>query len=152
MGWDQLNLPHTTWNAGYDLKVIQQLSNERLAHDSTFKLIKITRIGLPNKMTARSLCNWTNTARSKNHSGQHFAQNEALLKLETRISMFPALPNEENRWASDPSKQERFNPWLKSLRKDIYLDQAVKVMNDVIMQQNLAKGKTGDDKKPFSAV
>jgi hypothetical protein len=33
------------------------------------------------------------------------------------------------------------------LQKDIYLDQAVKVVNDMIGQQNLAKAKTGEETK-----
>jgi carboxyl-terminal processing protease len=147
--WDEISKsPYTTWNAGYDLKVIQQLSNERLAHDSTFKLIKVNADWLA-KQNDRQIPLQLNKYRKEQKSLRAtFAQNEALLKLKQDINV-SALPNEENRWASDPSKQERFNLWLKNLRKDIYLDQAVKVMNDMIMQQNLAKGKTGDDKKPF---
>ncbi|HEX7845120.1 MAG TPA: carboxy terminal-processing peptidase [Chitinophagaceae bacterium] len=60
------------------------------------------------------------------------------LKEELNVS---ALSGEENRWENDKNKQERFNQWLKSLKKDIYLDQAVKVVNDVISQQNLVKSK-----------
>ena len=55
--------------------------------------------------------------------------------------MYLLLPNETNRWADDKNKQERFNQWLKSLQKDIYLDQAVKVVNDMINQQNLVKAR-----------
>jgi carboxyl-terminal processing protease len=47
----------------------------------------------------------------------------------------------------DKNKQERFNNWLKSLRKDIYLDQAVKVVNDMVKQEVLVKGKTPQLKK-----
>jgi carboxyl-terminal processing protease len=50
-----------------------------------------------------------------------------------------ALSTETDRWADDKAKQERFQNWLRNLRKDIYLDQAVKVVDDIINQQNLAK-------------
>jgi carboxyl-terminal processing protease len=75
---------------------------------------------------------------------------EALLKLKSEMDV-TALPKEVNRWASDKSKQERFELWIKGLQKDIYLDQAVKVMNDMIGQQNLVKTKTGEEpvKKGF---
>jgi len=33
------------------------------------------------------------------------------------------------------------------LRKDIYLDQAVKVMNDMVNQQNLVLGKQKEEEK-----
>src|SRR5690606_2684593 len=67
-------------------------------------------------------------------------QLESLLKLKGQLDV-SALPQEANRWADDKPKQERFAQWLKTLQKDIYLDQAVKVMNDIISQQNLVKGK-----------
>jgi carboxyl-terminal processing protease len=73
-------------------------------------------------------------------------QLESLLKLEGELSV-TALPAETNKWAEDKAKQDRFNQWLKSLQKDIYLDQAVKVMNDMIGQQNLVKGKTEEPAK-----
>ena len=72
------------------------------------------------------------------------------MKLKTEINV-TGLPGEVNRWADDTAKQERFNQWLKNLRKDIYLDQAVKVVNDVINQQNLVKAKQPEEEKPKKA-
>ena len=72
------------------------------------------------------------------------------MKLEGTIDV-SALPNEVNRWEEDKNKQERFNLWIKGLQKDIYLDQAVKVMNDIIGQQNLVKRENNEEpaKKAF---
>ena len=76
-------------------------------------------------------------------------QLESLLKLKGEMNV-AALPAEKNRWAEDKAKQDRFNQWLKGLQKDIYLDQAIKVMNDMIGLQNVAKGKTEEPvKKAF---
>ncbi|HEX2627835.1 MAG TPA: carboxy terminal-processing peptidase, partial [Chitinophagaceae bacterium] len=78
------------------------------------------------------------------------AQLDSLTKLTDEISV-SAVTGEENKWAEDKNKQERFNNWLKGLRKDIYLDQAVKVVGDIIGQQNIAKSKTPaeEPKKAF---
>ena len=73
-------------------------------------------------------------------------QLESLVKLGTDLNV-SALPNETNKWSEDKIKQERFNQWIKGLQKDIYLDQAVKVMNDMISQQNLVKGKPAEEPK-----
>ena len=76
-------------------------------------------------------------------------QLDELLKLKSDLDVSP-LNGEANRWSEDKTKQDRFNQWLKGLRKDIYLDQAVKVMGDMISQQNLAKTKgTEAPKKAF---
>ncbi|HET9826275.1 MAG TPA: carboxy terminal-processing peptidase, partial [Chitinophagaceae bacterium] len=65
-------------------------------------------------------------------------QNESLEKLKDSLDV-SFVPRDENLFANDSGKQERFNNWLKGLTKDIYLDQAAKVMNDMISQKNLAQ-------------
>ena len=42
--------------------------------------------------------------------------------------------------SGDKDKAERYNQWLKNLKSDIYLDQAIKVVSDIQRQINLAKG------------
>jgi carboxyl-terminal processing protease len=51
------------------------------------------------------------------------------------------LPIDEKRLAEDNDKLERRKQWVKSLSKDIYLDESVKIMNDMITQTALAKNK-----------
>ena len=65
-------------------------------------------------------------------------QDESLEKLKDSIDV-SFVPRDVDMFSNDPAKQDRFNNWLKGLTKDIYLDQAVKVMNDMISQKNLAQ-------------
>ncbi len=140
--WDEISkASYTNWNSGYDLKTIQQLSNLRLENDNTFRLIKEST-------------EWLSKQNDKEYSLQidkyrsqlamirsTMKQLETLFKLNNELDV-SALPNETNRWENDKSKQDRFNQWLKGLQKDIYLDQAVKVMNDMISQQNIVRVKS----------
>ena len=77
-------------------------------------------------------------------------QLETLLKLKDVLDV-TALPKEVNRWDNDKNKKDRFAQWIKGLQEDIYLDQTIKVMNDMIGQQNMVKGKTKEEpvKKAF---
>jgi carboxyl-terminal processing protease len=68
-------------------------------------------------------------------------QMETLLKLQEEMNI-SFLKQDLDRLSPDKDKQERYNLWLKNLRKDIYLDQAVKVIADIQNQRNLAKVKT----------
>ncbi|HWR32941.1 MAG TPA: carboxy terminal-processing peptidase [Chitinophagaceae bacterium] len=145
--WDEISkASYSYWKPGYDLKTIQHLSNQRLESDITFK-------------TIRESTEWLSKQNDKEYSLQidkyrkeqvslraTIRQLESLLKLEAQLDV-SALPNEVNKFESDKNKQDRFNQWIKNLQKDIYLDQAVKVMNDMISQQNLVKGKTTDETK-----
>ena len=51
------------------------------------------------------------------------------------------LPQDWQRISADKDKAERYNQWLKNLKSDIYLDQAIKVVGDIQNQRNLAKGQ-----------
>ncbi len=145
--WDEISkATYNNWKSGYDLKTIQQMSNQRLENDITFK-------------TIRESTDWLSKQNDKQYSLQidkyrkeqaalraTIKQLETLLKLEGQLDV-SALPSEVNKFESDKNKQDRFNQWIKNLQKDIYLDQAVKVVNDMISQQNLVKGKTTDEPK-----
>lgn len=139
--WDEINKsPYTAWNAGYDLKTIQQLSSTRLAEDKSFKLIKENTEWLAKQNEKPFSMQIDKYRKEQKMIRSTYAQNQSLLTLKNETDVV-ALPSEVNRWADDKGKQERFNQWLKNLRKDIYLDQAVKVVDDIISQQAIAKGK-----------
>lgn len=147
--WDEITkAQYNNWNPGYDLKVIQQMSSQRLDHDSTFKLIKDDADWIAKQNDKQFPLQLEKYRKEQKQIKNTFSQLESLMKLKQEINV-SALPNEENRWVNDAAKQERFNLWLKALRKDIYLDQAVKVMDDMIGQQNLAKTKGEEPKKAF---
>ena len=74
-------------------------------------------------------------------------QIEALKKLDNEMDV-NSLPQDVNRFTYDKGKQDRFDQWIKNLRKDIYIDQAAKVTADMVQQKNLVKGKD-EAKKPF---
>lgn len=147
--WDEINKsPYSAWNSGYDLKTIQQLSSQRLENDVRFKLIKENTDWLAKQNDRTYSLQLTKYRAEQKMIRATFSQLESLLRLKDEIDV-TALTGEENRWANDKNKQDRFNLWLKSLRKDIYLDQAVKVVNDIIGQQNIVKAKTEEPKKAF---
>jgi carboxyl-terminal processing protease len=148
--WDEIaKSNYTPWNPGYDLKTIEQLSKERLANNPAFKTIQENSEWLAkenDKNYSLQLEKYRNEQKKINSTVK---QIESLMKLKDSLSVSP-LPDEANRWAKDKDKQQRYDQWLKGLRTDIYLDQAVKVMGDMISQQNLAKAKqTDSNKKAF---
>ena len=76
-------------------------------------------------------------------------QIEQLKKLEKEMEV-SSLPQDANRFSYDKGKQDRFDQWIKNLRKDIYIDQAAKVTSDMVVQRNLVQGGKPDEvKKPF---
>lgn len=149
--WDEIGkASYTNWNPGFDLRTIQQLSQQRLEQDNTFQLIKENTEWLSKKNDKHYSLRIDKYREEQKAIRSTIKQMESLLKLKNELDV-SALPKEVNRWENDKSKQERFQMWLKNLQKDIYLDQAVKVMNDMIGQQNLVKTTAGEEpvKKGF---
>ena len=145
LGWDEIaKASYTNWNAGYNLKTIQQMSKERLESDDVFKLIHEGTEWLAKQNDKEYSLQIDKYKKEQEQIRTTIKQIENLEKLKGELNV-SALPNEENRWPDDKNKQDRFNLWLKGLQKDIYLDQAVKVVGDMIGQQNLAKAKTGKE-------
>jgi carboxyl-terminal processing protease len=76
-------------------------------------------------------------------------QIESLKKLEREMDV-TSLPQDATRFSYDKGKQDRFDQWIKNLRKDIYIDQAAKVTSDMVVQKNLAQNKLQTEaKQPF---
>lgn len=146
LAWDEVSkAPYMAWNPGYNLKTIQDLAVQRLESNEAFRLIRQNTEWLSQQNNKTYSLQIDKYRKEQKAIRATISQNEKLLKLETENDVV-ALPGEANRWENDQAKQERFNLWLKNLRRDIYLDQAVKVMDDIIDQQNIAKTKQGDEK------
>lgn len=150
--WDEISKsPYANWNAGYSLKTIQDLSNKRLESDPTFNLIRESVDWLSKQNDRQYSLQIDKYKQEQTAIRNTMKQLETLMKLKKEMDV-EELPADSNRWANDSNKKERFKQWLKSLQQDIYLDQAVKVMQDIISQQTLAKAKTATDepaKKAF---
>jgi carboxyl-terminal processing protease len=65
-------------------------------------------------------------------------QIDSLNKLNQQLSV-ETLPQDANKFQDDSAKGDRYKNWLKGLKTDIYLDEAVKVVDDMITQRNLVK-------------
>lgn len=149
--WDEISKsPYSTWKPGYNLETIKEMSNIRLENDPTFRLIKESTEWLSKQNDKVYPLQLEKYKGEQEKVRNTVKQLESLMKLKGELDV-AALPKEVNRWEEDKNKQERFNLWLKNLQKDIYLDQAVKVMNDMIGQANMVKSNTTEEpaKKAF---
>ncbi|HYM92755.1 MAG TPA: carboxy terminal-processing peptidase [Chitinophagaceae bacterium] len=145
--WDEITKAnYTPWNPGYDIKTIEKLSNQRLDNDPSFKTIKENTNWLSKQSGNDYSLEFDKYRKQQESIDKTIKQINTLMKLKNELNV-SSLPDEAAHWANDKDKLQRFNQWLKNLRTDIYLDQAVKVVDDMINQQNLAKNKQAQDTK-----
>ena len=104
---------------------------KRLAQDSTFILIGQTAHWLSEQNDKKYPLLLGDYQQEQDKVKANVKKLEKLQQLRTPLIVFP-LTGEENKYAPDTAKQERFNSWIGNLKKDIYLDQGVKVVKDIL--------------------
>ncbi|MFM8592514.1 MAG: carboxy terminal-processing peptidase [Sphingomonadales bacterium] len=130
--WDQIaKTSFITWTPGFDSEEIKKMAAKRLAQDSTFILIGQTAQWLAEQNDKKYPLLLSEYQQEQDRVKASVKKLEKLQQLRTPLLVFP-LTGEENKYAPDTAKQERFNSWIGNLKKDIYLDQGVKVMKDML--------------------
>jgi carboxyl-terminal processing protease len=139
--WDEIQKamynPAKTW---YNPGSVMQNSSSRINSSPAFTTIK---------EAVTKLENWNDKVYSL-HIDKYRAEQkeiktvikkiEAVSKENPELSL-ALLAADEKRLLDDNDKLERRKQWMKSLSKDIYLDESVKVMKDMIIQTDIAKNK-----------
>lgn len=137
--WDEIpKAGYNRWKYGLDLVPIQKASEARLKGNEVFSLIHTNAEWLTKqsneKVVPLSLKKFQEDEKKIKAT---LKQIESLSKQSHELDA-EAMVEDLKKYESDPNKLERFKQWVKSLRtNDIYLNEAVNVVNDMIVQKNL---------------
>ncbi len=137
------------WSPGYSLDAVKQAAAARVAADTVFKRIQEASVYV-GRQNDKAYSLQLNKYRSEQKQVRDAVKStENLTKLKTPLSV-SYLKVDENKYVSvDKDKTERYKQWLTGVSKDVYVDQAVKVIKDIVAQKNIAK--TTDKKEPVRA-
>ncbi|UTA68254.1 carboxy terminal-processing peptidase [Emticicia sp. 21SJ11W-3] len=136
--WDEMpKANYQTWTASPDVALLQQKSKARLAGNDVFKQIEDnTNILADNRKTSRSL-------ELKNYKVQLKEIKDVagkvrdLTKLKTDLSV-ANLAGDLEVINSDSLKKDRNTFWINFLKKDVYMNETINVMDDMIQQKGMA--------------
>jgi carboxyl-terminal processing protease len=140
--WDEVTkAQYKAWQPGYDLQNIKSVEASRIATDSVFSQIKKETDLLAkqdDKEYSLEISQFKAEQKQVRDAVKHI---EALVKTNTALQA-SFLPQDSERYVSvDKDKTERYKQWLKAVSKDVYVNQTVKVIADMVNQQNVAKAK-----------
>lgn len=132
--WDQIaKTPYITWTPAYQKDSVIALARKRISGDTLFRLIHNTASFLSKQN--EKVVNLQLDAFKKSQEQISIAVKRLDSLQQGRASLqVNALQGEENRWSNDKPKQERFERWLKGVGKDIYVEQGVRTMHDMIKE------------------
>ncbi|MHB1923013.1 MAG: carboxy terminal-processing peptidase [Chitinophagaceae bacterium] len=140
--WDQIaKANYQTWDKPLNLKVLQIKSEERVSHSPAFEMVN-QNIDLLKKLEAQKSfsLNIVQYKKEQNQNDSALSQMDAVSKLVKSLdisNLAVDLPGIQ----ADSIKVDRNIDLLKLYKKDIYLHEAVKVMDDMINLPSLQKGK-----------
>ncbi len=138
--WDEIpKADYTTWKYAYDLNIIKGLSGQRLKNNAAFALIHSNAQWLGSKESDKvTSLNLKKYQEEQLQLRATIRQVETLSKLSAANELdVQALPQDLHKYDTDKGKADRFRQWLKGERTDIYLGEAVNVLNDMITQKKL---------------
>jgi len=143
--WDEIQkADYSNWKYSLNLDPIKKASAERIKNSVSFNSIRTNAQWLSKQNDKVHTLNLKKYQDQQKQVKASVKQIDSLNKLATEISV-EALEEDLKKYEYDAGKSDRFKQWIKNLRKDIYLDESVKVVSDMIIQNNLVYNK----KKPF---
>ncbi|HTQ27746.1 MAG TPA: carboxy terminal-processing peptidase, partial [Puia sp.] len=138
--WDEINkADYTPWKYAYDINVIRNASSERIKNNSAFNLIETNAAWLDKQNDKINPLSLEKYREEQKQIRATVKQIETLSKLPTEMNM-SFLPQDADKF-EDKDKGEKYKQWLKSLKTDIYVNEAVNVLDDMITQKNLVYNK-----------
>ena len=140
--WDEIQkTDYAPWKYAYDLTTLKNASDARIKNSPAFNIIATDGKWLDKQNDKLYPLNLAKYQEEKKQINATYKRIETLSKLPQEMNI-NSLPEDSARIASiDKDKAERYKQWLRNLRKDIYLDEAVKVVDDMVMEKNLVYNK-----------
>jgi carboxyl-terminal processing protease len=142
--WDEIpKADYTTWKYAYDVNRIKRESSDRIKNDQAFNIIAKDAEWLDKQQNDQayplSLSKYQDEQKQMRATEK---QIETLSKLpagaELHISILPA---DSTRLSGDKDRVDHYKQWLQGLKTDIWLDQAVKVVDDMVADKNMVYNK-----------
>ena len=133
-------MDYSTWRYAYDLTNIRTASNERIKANYSFTKIAKDAEWL-DKLNDKSFSlNLEKYREEQKDIKSTVKEIESLSKLSNPMNL-ETLPQDNNKYGDDKDKADRYKQWIDSRKSDIYLKEAVNVVDDMVSQKNLVYNK-----------
>jgi carboxyl-terminal processing protease len=139
--WDEIaKVDYNTWKYAYDINAIKNTSNSRIKSNEAFNQIEKNAEWL-NKLNDKVYpLNLEKYKEEQKKIKATVKQIEANTKLVTPMNI-ETMPQDAGKLTGDKDKAERYRLWVESRKTDIYLKEAVNVLDDMVSQKNLVYNK-----------
>lgn len=140
MPWDEITkATYTPWNSGVNLKTVDATAQQQVSTDTAFTLINSNTQWLAKQSEKEVDLNLQKYQQNQAIVKEVVRKTENLLTLKDSLNVNFINADAARVDKMDLDKATRFKAWLSSLKKDIYLDETVNIVNNLILQEKLVK-------------
>ena len=137
--WDKINqAPYKTWKSTYSSDAVVTQANENLEKDAAFSKIKTSVEWLEKNFDRKYSLNIKKFKEDQAKLKSVNKDMEDAYKLKTPLNI-NLLGVDSDPTSTSKDKIDRNKLFIKSRSEDIFIDKSVKVINNMIVQTNLAK-------------
>lgn len=135
--WDVIQkADYSNWRYQLNLEPIKKSSSQRINENSSFIQIRKSAEWLAKQNDKQYNLKLSKYKEEQKLIRENVKGIEVSSKLSQQLDV-KALEEDLKKYAYDTGKAERFNQWVKHLQNDIYLNETVNVVNDMIDQDKL---------------
>ncbi len=146
--WDKIDaVDYDFWNRYYDYDLTISKSKARMEQNEQLKLIEENAKWIKNNLDKKTYSLNYNEYKSRIKTSEAEAkQFDAINKYKTNLS-FSSLPYEQALFEKDTILKEKRVRWHESLSQDVYMEEALNVLQDLKMTYEIKKVATTDKVK-----
>ncbi|CAM2868459.1 carboxyl-terminal processing protease [Flavobacterium succinicans] len=139
MPWDKIDAaPYTPWKMTQHFEKAIANSKARIAANPQFKLIEENAKWIDSKSNDNTYSLNIDTFKSEQNKVEETAKKyKPIYDYKSQLK-FSSLPHELEEYQKDPTLKEKRERWHESLSKDIYVEEALNVLDD-LQPKNLVK-------------
>jgi len=146
--WDKIDaVDYDYWNRYYDYDLTISKSKARMERNNQLKLIEENAKWIKNNIDKKTYSlNYANYKARIKKGEEEAKQFEAISDYKTNLS-FNSLPYEQALFEKDTILKEKRVRWHESLSQDVYMEEALNVLQDLKMTYEIKKVAAADKVK-----
>src|SRR5579863_8221887 len=132
LAWDEMpKADYVTWKYAYDINNIRTSSTERTNTNNSFSTISRNAAWLDKQNDKMYPLNLKAYQEEQKMIRATVRQIDSVSKLKVPMNIY-SLPQDTIKYAEDKDKSDRYKQWVESRKTDIYLNETINVMDDMI--------------------
>ena len=146
LAWDKITpVEYEVWNSYFDYDTTIANSKSRMENNAQLKLIESSAKWAKTKMDDNNYSlNYKKYKAELKLNQEEAKQFEAIADYKTNLT-FESLPYEQKLFEQDTILRDKRNRWHENLSKDVYVEEAINVLNDLKMTYEIKKVATIKD-------